>query len=138
MKALFALAAVAALTAGPVFADCSYPPPPDKLPDGATATLEEMQTGQKTVQTYDHAIKAYTDCLKLEHDAAIAKSSDDAKNGDDAQKAKLKAQEAQIERVTNQKNNAAIDQEEQIVARFNEQIKIFKNKGKDKSDKKKG
>jgi hypothetical protein len=138
MKALFAIAAVAALTAGPVFADCSYPPPPEKVPDGATASLEEMQAGQKTMKDYDHAIKAYTDCLKLEHDAAIAKTGDDAKNGDPDQKAKQKAQEAQIERVTNQKNNAAIDQEEQIVARFNEQIKIFKNKGKETSSKKKG
>jgi hypothetical protein len=54
------------------------------------------------------------------------------------QKAQQKAQQEQIERVMNQKNNAAIDQEEQIVARFNEQIKVFKNKGKDTDkDKKK-
>jgi hypothetical protein len=48
MKAFFAIAALAALTVAPVYADCSYPPPPDKIPDGSTATLEEMQTGQKT------------------------------------------------------------------------------------------
>jgi hypothetical protein len=131
MKVLFAIAAVAALTAGPVYADCSYPPPPDKIPDGSTATLEEMQAAQKVMQTYDHAIKAYTDCLRLEHDAALAKTTDMTPE----EKAK---QTAQIESVMNKKNNAAIDQEETIVARFNEQIKVFKNKGKDTSkDKKK-
>jgi hypothetical protein len=140
MKAFFAIAALAALTVAPVYADCSYPPPPDKIPDGSTATLEEMQTGQKTMQTYDHAIKAYTDCLRLEHDAAIARTTADAKSTEltKEQKAQQKAQQEQIERVMNQKNNAAIDQEEQIVARFNEQIKVFKNKGKDTDkDKKK-
>jgi hypothetical protein len=127
MKAFFAIAALAALTVAPVYADCSYPPPPDKIPDGSTATLEEMQAAQKVVQTYDHAIKAYTDCIKLEHDSSIEKAGDKL----------TPEQKAQIERVTNQKNNAAIDQEEQIVARFNEQIKLFKDKGKDKDTKKK-
>jgi hypothetical protein len=130
MKALFAIATVIALTAGPVYADCSYPPPPDKIPDGSTATLAEMQAAQKVMQTYDHAIKAYTDCIRLEHDAALAKTAD--------MTAEQKAQQqAQIENVTNKKNNAAIDQEEAIVARFNEQIKAFKNKGKDKDTNKK-
>ncbi|MDB6088695.1 MAG: hypothetical protein JWN85_1479 [Gammaproteobacteria bacterium] len=131
MKVLFSIAAVAALTAGPAYADCSYPPPPNKIPDGSTATLEEMQAAQKAMQTYDHAIKAYTDCLRLEHDAALAKTTDMTPE----EKAK---QTAQIESVMNKKNNAAIDQEESIVARFNEQIKVFKNKGKDTpKDKKK-
>jgi hypothetical protein len=136
MKAPFAIAAVIALTAGPVYADCSYPAPPDKIPDGSTATLEEMQTAQKVMQTYDHAIKAYTDCLRLEHDAAMAKTTENA-NLTKEQQAQQKAQREQIENVMNKKNNAAIDQEEQIVARFNEQIKLFKNKGKDKDTKKK-
>jgi hypothetical protein len=136
MKAPFAIAAVIAITAGPVYADCSYPAPPEKIPDGSTATLDEMQTAQKLMQTYDHAIKAYTDCLRLEHDAAIAKTTENA-NLSKEQKAQQKAQQEQIENVMNKKNNAAIDQEEQIVARFNEQIKIFKNKGKDKETKKK-
>ena len=136
MKALFAIAALAALTTGPVYADCSYPPPPDKIPDGSTATLEEMQAGQRTMQTYDHAIKAYTDCLKLEHDAALAKTKENP-GATKEEKEAQKVQQAQIEAVTNKKNNAAIDQEEQIVARFNEQIKVFKNKGKDTDSKKK-
>jgi hypothetical protein len=136
MKVPFALAAVIALTAGPVYADCSYPAPPDKIPDGSTATLDEMQAAQKLMQTYDHAIKAYTDCLRLEHDAAIAKTTEST-NLTKEQKDQQKAQQAQIENLMNKKNNAAIDQEEQVVARFNEQIKVFKNKGKDKDTKKK-
>ena len=53
MKALFAIALTAALTvaltAAPAYADCPYPAAPDKLPDGSSATLEEMVAGQKAV-----------------------------------------------------------------------------------------
>jgi predicted permease len=42
MKALLALAATTVLSAGAAHADCPYPAPPDKLPDGATATLQDM------------------------------------------------------------------------------------------------
>lgn len=51
MKALFAITALAAL-AGPVYADCTYPPPPAKLPDGNSATMEEMLEGKKAVTQY--------------------------------------------------------------------------------------
>jgi hypothetical protein len=140
MKALFAIAAVAALTAGPVFADCNYPPPPEKLPDGATATMEEMVTGQKAVKQYDKDVNAYVACIKTEHDAAVAKSTEDAKNGNADQKAKQKAQQEQLERVEIQKHNAAIDQLQSIADRFNEQVRIYKTKsnGGDTSTKKKG
>jgi len=76
MRALLATATLAALTAGPVYADCSYPPPPDKLPDGSTATKEEMMAGQQAVKTYDKAINAYLACIKLEHDGAVSKIGD--------------------------------------------------------------
>ena len=68
MKALLALAFTAALSAGTAYADCSYPAAPANLPDGRTATLEEMVAGQKTVKEYDTAIKAYVDCIDKELD----------------------------------------------------------------------
>ena len=49
MKVSIAIAATAVLSAGTAYADCSYPPPPDHLPDGNTATLQEMVEAQTLV-----------------------------------------------------------------------------------------
>ena len=74
MKALFAISALAAL-AGPVYADCSYPPPPAKIPDGNTATMQEMLDGKNAVTQYNKDINAYVACIKLEHETADRKST---------------------------------------------------------------
>jgi hypothetical protein len=124
MKALFALTAAATLGAVPAYADCPYPPQPDKLPDGHTATMAEMVDGQKAVKAYDTAINNYLACIKVEHDDAVAKlpkpdpgkkpSADQQKKVDD------------IDRIEAQKHNAAIDQDQSVADRFNEQVRIFK------------
>ena len=124
MNALSSLLIVAALAAGPAYAACSYPKAPAPIPDGASATLEQMVTAQKAVKAYNDAIKAYTDCLKLEHDAAMAKEGDKLS----------KEQRAELEKMQVQKNNAAVDEAETVTARFNELVKAFKTKNdKDKS-----
>lgn len=125
MKGLFVIAAIAAVSAGPVYADCSYPPPPDKIPDGNTATLDEMVSAQKAVKEYDKAVNAYLACIQLERSDAVAKAGD---KPTEEQKKAL----ADIERVEVQKHNAAVDQDQQVADRFNEQVKIYKSK-KDKS-----
>jgi len=127
MKSLFALAAAALLSVGPAFADCSYPPPPDHLPDGNTASLAEMVAGQKAVKDYDKAINAYMACIQLEHDDAISKAGDKM----------TKAQKEDMERVQVQKHNAAVDQLQSIADRFNEQVRVFKAKNNPDSAKKK-
>jgi hypothetical protein len=120
MKVLPLLAATAALSAGAAFADCPYPPAPDKLPDGASATLQEMLAGQKAVADYNKAINDYVACIDKELDASIIKAGD-----------KLKPeQKADMERVEAQKHNAAIDQLQSVADRFNEQVKVFKAKDK--------
>jgi hypothetical protein len=117
MKVLLALA-VAALAAGAAHADCPYPAPPDKLPDGATATLQDMLAGQKTVADYNKAITDYAACIDKDLDDAIVKGGD-----------KLKPeQKADMQRIANQKHNAAIDQLQSVADRFNEQVKVFKAK----------
>jgi len=124
MKSLFALAVSAALCAGgAAYADCSYPTAPDKLPDGRTATMADMVTAQKAVKEFDTAINAYLACIKLEFD-------DSAKNiqvkpGEkptDDQKKELE----QLERVHTQKHNAALDADQSLADRFNEQVRVFK------------
>lgn len=122
MKALLVLAAAASFSAGAAYADCPYPPAPDKLPDGASATLQEMLDGQKTVAAYNKAINDYASCIDKELDAAIAKAGD-----------KLKPEQKQdMQRVETQKHNAAIDQLQSVADRFNEQVKVYKAKSSDK------
>src|SRR6201992_4062404 len=73
MKLFIALASTAVLSAGTAYADCSYPTPPDHIPDGNTATLQEMVAAQKAVKDYDKAINAYVACIQLERDGAVGK-----------------------------------------------------------------
>ena len=117
MKALFAITALAAL-AGPVYAYCSYPPPPAKIPDGNTATMQEMLDGKNAVTQYNKDINAYVACIKLEHETAVTTAGD-----------KLTPQQkADMEKIEVQKNNAAVDQLQSVADRFNEQIRIYKAK----------
>jgi hypothetical protein len=132
MKGFFAIAALtAALGTGTAFADCSYPPPPDHLPDGNTATLQEMVEGQKAVKDYDKAINAYVACIQLERSDATAKLAQPGQTPTAEQK---KAMD-DMERVEIQKHNAAIDQLQSVADRFNEQVKVYK--AKNGGDKKK-
>jgi hypothetical protein len=130
MKVFIATAAAAVLSAGTAYADCSYPTPPDHLPDGNTATLQEMVEAQKAVKQYDKDINAYVACIQLERNDAVGKI---AKPGEKPTPDQKKAMD-DMERVEIQKHNAAIDQLQSIADRFNEQVKVYKAK----SDKAKG
>jgi hypothetical protein len=123
MKSLFFLAATLALSAAPAYAACTYPKAPESLPDGATATLEQMVAAQKAVKLFDQEITAYTNCIKLEHDETLSKDGEKLSE----------EQKAEMSRVQVQKHNAAVEEDEALAARFNEQVKAFKAK----NDKKK-
>ncbi len=123
MKMLLAMAAVAMLAAGAAYADCPYPAAPDKIPDGATATLDEMLAGQKAVNAYNKAVNDYVACIDKQLDDEIAQQGD-----------KLKPQQkSEMQKVEAQKHNAAIDQLQSIADRFNEQIKVYKARSDKKS-----
>jgi hypothetical protein len=122
MKAWIPLTLVIALgTAAHANADCSYPKAPDAPPDGATATKDQMVAAAQDFKRYNGEMNTYLDCLKLEMDAATPKdpsklSADEKKKAD--QQSKMLAQ----------KNNAAVDELQANVGRFNEQLKIYKAK----------
>jgi hypothetical protein len=118
MKALLAMALIAA---GPAFADCPYPAAPAKLPDGATATMQDMLEGQKTVKEYETAINTYTSCIDKELDDSIAKAGDQLKPD----------RKSEMQKVEAQKHNAAVDALQSVADRFNEQVKVFKAKQAD-------
>jgi len=104
-------------------ATCIYPRPPESLPDGATATYDEMVAAQKAVKQFDADISAYNSCLELELESLLANPE-----LDDARKAELRVMQAK-------KNNAAVDDVQAVVGRFNEQLRAFRERSeKDKKD----
>lgn len=112
MKILLPLSALALLCAGPVFADCAVPDNNVQIPDGTTATRDEMIAAQKAVQAYDGAVKQYTDCLQQEQQAKIDAGGD---------KVKLQKQYAEL-------NNAQVEKVQQLADKFNTELKAYKTK----------
>lgn len=112
---LFVLAASLSSTA---WGACTYPAKPGKLPDGNTATREEMVAGKKQVETYNADMNAYLECLKKEHDDSLAKQATSLSEEQKQQMAKLYTA----------KNDAAVDELQGVAGQFNEQIRVFKAK----------
>jgi hypothetical protein len=113
--------ALALCTAAHAQATCTYPKAPEAPPDGNTATRDQMIAAKHDFDRYNTEMNSYLDCLKLERDAAAPKdpsklTPDEKKKADDQQK------------ILVQKNNAAVDELQAAVGRFNEQLKIFKAK----------
>lgn len=118
MKTLVAAAALtAALVAGPLHAACSYPKSPSSIPDGSTATMDQMLAAKKDVDQYNKDMTAYLDCIKLEHSDAVAQGASMSED-----------QKKELEKRQVQKHNAAIDELEGVAGRFNEQVKAYKVK----------
>jgi hypothetical protein len=118
MKLFIATAAFAVLTAGPVYAECPYPTPPEKIPDGNTASLDDMVAVKKAITTYDAAIGVYLDCIKQEHEDAVAKGGDKLTD----------KQKEDLDHIETQRHNAAVAQLQGVADRFNEQVRIYKAK----------
>lgn len=111
---LSALVTVTGLVAFAAQATCIYPRPPESMPDGATATYEQMVEAQKAVKQFDADIAAYNACLAMELQSLLADPA-----LDDARKAELEAMQVK-------KNNAAVDEAQAVADRFNEQLRAYK------------
>lgn len=111
---LTVLAACACLAAPLASAECTYPQKPAQLPDGNTATLEEMIAGQKAVRQFDADVTAFTKCLD---EAAKTELADP--NLTEEQKKQIQARQAT-------QNNAAVDEVSELASRFNEQLRAYK------------
>ena len=101
-------------------AECIYPKAPADMPNGATATEQEMVAGMKAVKEYNAQVTAYLSCLDMKMDTDIAAAGADAPADTIAQ----------IKAINAKRHNAAVDELEAHAARFNEQVKAFKGKGK--------
>lgn len=101
---------------GTAAAECVYPRAPTDMPDGMTATQEQMVEGMQVVKGYNAQVTAYLECLEKEMNERIAAA------GPDAPPEKIE----QIKMIHTKRHNAAVEELEAHAARFNEQVKAFK------------
>jgi len=110
-----ALATAFLIVAAPVLA-CDYPTKVI-VPNGTTATKEDMLEGQKAIKQYVADMEAYLDCIVAEEQSARAEMDD------------LDAEaEQQREDMLNKKYNAAVEEMETIAAAFNSEVQAYKAK----------
>ena len=103
--------------------DCTYPRTPTKVPDGNSATQQEMMAGMAEVKEYNAQVTAYLACLDEKMNADIASAGTEA----------TPEVIAQIKSINAKRHNAAIEALESHAARFNQEVRTFKSRDKDKS-----
>lgn len=118
MKRIFFTAALAALSVSPVYAACSSPGSPPTVPDGNTATANDILKAQQNVLDFNNATTKYLDCIKKEHDDAIAAAGPGISS----------SQADKIDHAEAQQHNDAVHQLNDVVNRFNQSVQAFKSK----------
>jgi hypothetical protein len=98
-------------------AACDYPVAPGKFPDGSQASLDEMKAAKASVVKYNADMETYLQCIKDEYDAKVAAQTDATPQ-----------QKSEMEKMQNQKHNAAVDEVTDVTNRFNEQLRAYKAK----------
>jgi hypothetical protein len=95
--------------------DCTAPDAPT-LPDGSSATLEQMLAGQQAVKAFQAANSEYRTCLEPKVSAAETAAAGDSP-GPELQEA-LKQ--------LNDEYNASVSREEDLATQFNTQLHAYK------------
>jgi hypothetical protein len=102
---LCAALAAAILTSLPALADCTLPPPPSKIPDGTTASEQDMISAMNTLKEYNGDVSVYLKCLDYE-----------------VRQNRMSAS------IRDSRNNSAVTQLQTIADKFNQQVRAFKAK----------
>jgi len=95
---------------------CDYPSRV-LIPNGSTATKDDMLNGQRNVKTYVAAMEVYLECIVDDEKMAVG-SLDDLEP----------EEEQQREDLMNKKYNAAVDEMERVAAQFNAEVQAYKAK----------
>lgn len=98
---------------------CDYPERVDKLPDGNTATRDEMIAGKKAVQSYLADMEDYLSCIEAEEAQAIISMG----AVDDETKRQRKT-------TFDKKYNAAVEEMNLVAEQFNIQLRAYNAKKK--------
>lgn len=96
-----------------VHADCAYPKAPATIPNGSTASEQEMVGAMQAFKTYDADVNAFGTCLEEET----------------KQKASGTGQLMQLKTMQTKKLNAAVAELQVKAKEFNDQVKAFKSRG---------
>ena len=123
MKISTALALVPFLVALSAAAEaaCVYPQAPQTLPNGSSATKDEMLTAQGQVKEYAKNVQdTYLPCLEQEKADALAAL--------DNMDPEYTAKKTNIEAIHAKKHNAALDELQAFVDRWNAEKKAFGDK----------
>jgi len=94
-------------------ADCAYPKAPASIPNGSTASEQEMLGAMQAFKTYDAEVKSFGACLDQETKEKSAGT----------------AQLMQLKTMQSKKLNAAVDELQAKAKEFNEQVRAFKSRG---------
>ena len=105
-----ALAVGALACGGSAQADCAFPKAPASIPDGKTASEQEMITAMNAFKAYNDEVTAFGSCL------------DEETNGSGM----ASAQRMQMKTLKTKKLNAAVDELQAKAKLFNEQVRIYK------------
>jgi hypothetical protein len=116
MKLLFLSGTLMCLATNLAFADCTFPKPPDAMPDAKTATQPEMIAAMAAFKQYNADVDAYVVCL------------------DDDTAAKVKEAGGagaimQIKAIQSKKKSAALDERAAKIETFNKSVREFKARG---------
>jgi hypothetical protein len=115
-----ALGAILILTSVTAFS-CDYPARPF-IPDGATASKEELLAAKNNVQVYLSAVDEYLQCVELEDQAALAALDNPTPE-----------QQEELNQSLNRKFDAANEEKEMVGDQFNQQVRAY-NAERKKSD----
>lgn len=93
-------------------ADCPFPKAPATIPDGKTATEDEMKTAMMAFKAYNDEVTNFSACLTEETKSKSAGSG----------------QLLQLKTMQSKKINAAVDELQAKAKLFNEQVRAFKSR----------
>lgn len=101
MRTSMLIVAALAIAAFQAQAECTPPHAPGKVPDGASASQDEMVGALKAMKQYDAEVNAYGSCLEQSGMGKAAAS---------------------------EKQNNAVSELQAHAAKFNEQVRVFKKR----------
>ena len=97
---------------------CDYPQRVD-VPDGATASKEDMIAGQKGVKSYMALMDEYLACIEADEAQSVLGQDD---IDEDAKR--------QREDMFNKKYNAAVEEMNLVAEEFNMQVRAYKDRNR--------
>lgn len=119
---LKAAIAVSIIGGSPLAIACDYPASIE-IPNGATATKDEMVAGVNAFKEWQQALADYRECIKAETNDAIAALAESGASAEEQEQSKLA-----LEKQLTQKHDASVDEEMTRAEDMNSQIKLFKSK----------